>query len=412
MTGRKPHLVVVNDFAHVNGGTAMVALSSAIALAGQGYPVTVFAAVGPVIPELKRAGVDVVCLGGHEITADPNRLRAVFGGLWNRAAARRMREVLKQLDPVETIIHVHGWTKALTAAPIAVALNRRFPVVMTLHDYFAACPNGGFYNFPKGRICPLQAMSPSCVTGNCDKNSRAQKLWRVARQMMQKRWGGIPGRIENFITVSGFSRNIMAPYLPGDARLYDVPNPIQTTQEPPTVPGTNQPFAFVGRLSPEKGAILFAEAAAKARIPVLFIGDGEQRQDVVTMLPEAVITGWVAPEDVRRHLRSARALVLPSLCYETQGMTVLEAAACGLPAIVPDTCAAREAVNDGVTGLWFRGGDADDLAARLTSLRDDDLVNRLGRAAYDRFWADPPTLERHILALETVYFQILAARTR
>ncbi|NMC44885.1 MAG: glycosyltransferase family 4 protein [candidate division Zixibacteria bacterium] len=412
MTGRKPHLVVVNDFAHVNGGTAMVALSSAIALAGRGYPVTVFAAVGPVMPELKQEGVDVVCLGGHEITANPNRLRAVFDGLWNRAAARRMREVLKRLDPADTIIHIHGWTKALTAAPIAAALNRRFSIVLTLHDYFAACPNGGFYDFPKGRICPLRAMSPSCLTCNCDKNSRAQKLWRVTRQMMQKRWGGIPGRIENVITVSGFSRDLMAPYLPGDARLYDVRNPIQATQEPPAVPGMNKPFAFVGRLSPEKGAILFAEAAAKARIPALFIGDGEQRQDVATRCPEGVITGWVAPEEVRRHLRSARALVLPSLCYETQGMTVLEAAACSLPAIVPDTCAAREAVNDGVTGLWFRGGDADDLAAKLTLLQDDNLVNRLGRAAYDRFWADPSTLERHILALETVYFQILAARTQ
>lgn len=412
MTGRKPHLVIVNDFAHVNGGTAMVALSSAIALAKRGYPVTVFAAVGSVMPELKQEGVDVVCLGRREIAADPSRLRAAYGGLWNRAAARRMREVLKRLDPADTIIHGHGWTKALTAAPITVALNRGFPVVVTLHDYFAACPNGGFYNFPKGRICPLRAMSPPCVACNCDKNSRAQKLWRVTRQMIQKRWGKIPGRIDNFIAVSRFSRDIMAPYLPGDARLYDVPNPIQATQEPPAVPGTNQPFAFVGRLSPEKGAILFAKAAAEAHVPALFIGDGEQRQAVATMCPDAAITGWVAPEEVLRHLRSARALVLPSLCYETQGMTVLEAAACGLPAIVPDTCAAREAVNDGVTGLWFRGGEADDLAAKLTLLQNDNLVNRLGRAAYDRFWSDPPTLERHILTLETVYSRILAARIR
>jgi glycosyltransferase involved in cell wall biosynthesis len=412
MTGRKPHLVVLNDFAHVNGGTAMVALSSALALAGRGYPVTLFAAVGPVMPELKREGVDVICLGSHEIAADPSRLRAAFGGLWNRAAARRMREVLKRLDPTDTIIHIHGWTKALTAAPIAVAIKQRFPVVVTLHDYFAACPNGGFYDFPKGRICPLRAMSPSCLICNCDKNNRTQKLWRVARQSVQKRWGGIPGRIRYFIAVSRFSRDIMTSYLPGDARMYDVPNPIQTIRDQPIQPGANKSFAFVGRLSPEKGADIFAEAAAITGLPALFIGDGDQRPTVKAIYPDAIMTGWVAPEEVRRHLISARALVLPSLCYETQGMTVLEAAACGLPAIVSDTCAAREAVIDGVTGLWFRGGDAHDLAAKLTSLRDDNLVNRLGRAAYDRFWADPPTREHRIQTLETVYQQILADYTR
>ncbi|MDD4052026.1 MAG: glycosyltransferase family 4 protein [candidate division Zixibacteria bacterium] len=411
MTDRKPHLVIVNDFAHVNGGTAMVALSSAAALARRGYAVTVFTAVGPVMEELTRDGLDVVCLGQHEIAADPNRLRAAFGGLWNRTAGRRMAEVLNNLNPTNTIIHVHGWTKALTAAPVAVALKQHFPVVMTLHDYFAACPNGGFYDFQKNRICTLKAMSPSCLTCNCDKNSYAQKAWRAARQTMQKRRGHIPGRIRHFITVSPFSRKIMQPYLPTDARLYDVPNPIQAEQASCPDPGGNKPFAYVGRLSPEKGTLLFAEAAQKAGVSVTFIGDGEQRGTIASLCPEAIITGWVPPSDVQRHLSWARVLVLPSLCYETQGMTVLEAAACGLPAIIPDTSAARDAVIDGETGVWFKGRDVDDLATKMTMLADDNLVRRMGRAAYDRFWDAPPTLERHVEALESVYHQILSDRT-
>jgi glycosyltransferase involved in cell wall biosynthesis len=411
MTGRRPHLVIVNDFAHINGGTAMVALSSAAALARRGYAVTVFTAVGPVMEELSRDGVDVVCLGRHEIAADPNRLRAAAGGLWNRTAARRMAEVLNNLDPTHTIIHVHGWTKCLTAAPVAAAIRRRFPVVMTLHDYFAACPNGGFYDFQKNRICTLKAMSPSCLACNCDKTSYAQKAWRVIRQTVQKRPGHIPDRIHHFITVSPFSRKIMQPYLPPDVRLYDVPNPILAAQISCADPGGNNSFAYVGRLSPEKGALLFAKAAKKVGVPAAFIGDGEQRGVIASQCPEAVITGWVPPSEVRWHLGSARVLVLPSLCYETQGMTVLEAAACGIPAIVPDTSAARDTIIDGRTGVWFKGGDVDDLAAKMTILTDNNLVRRMGQAAFDRFWADPPTLERHIEALELVYNRILSGRT-
>ncbi len=412
MTDHKPHLVILNDFAHINGGTAMVALSSAAALARRGYPVTLFASVGPVMEELRRDGVDIVCLGRHEIAADPRRLRAAIDGLWNRTAARRMAEVLNNLDPAHTIIHVHGWTKGLSAAPVAVALKRHFPVVLTLHDYFAACPNGGFFNFPHNRICTLKAMSPSCLVSNCDKNGHAQKAWRVVRQSIQRRQGHIPDSIRHFITVSQFSRRIMQPYLPPSARMYDVPNPIDAEREAPTNPGKNRPFAYVGRLSPEKGALLFAAAVAKAGMPALFIGEGEQHQAIASTCPEAVITGWVPHEEVRRHLRSARALVLPSLCYETQGMAVLEAAACGLSAIVPDTCAASQTVIGGETGLLFRGGDADDLVAKLSSLRGDTLVDRLGLAAHNRFWADPPTLERHVEALETIYQQVLSDHTR
>jgi glycosyltransferase involved in cell wall biosynthesis len=412
MTGHRPHLVIVNDFAHINGGTAMVALSSAAALARRGYPVTLFAAVGPVLAELTREGVDAICLGQHEIAADPNRLRAAVGGLWNRTAGRRMREVLRNLDPSDTVIHVHGWTKGLTGAPVAEAIQRRFPVVATLHDYFVACPNGGFYDFQKSRICPLPAMSLSCLARNCDKNGYSQKAWRVVRQMIQRRRGHIPDRLRHFITVSSFSRKIMQPYLPPDARLYDVPNPIWTAPESCANPGGNELFAYVGRLSPEKGALLFAKAVQKAGVPAVFIGDGEQRGAIASLCPEAVITGWVPPAEVQRQLCLARVLVLPSLCHETQGMTVLEAAACGLAAVVPDTCAAREAVIDGETGLWFRGGSVDDLAAKLSLLHDDNLVGRMGRAAHDRFQTDAPTLDRHIETLELVYHQVSSDHPR
>ena len=40
----------------------------------------------------------------------------------------------------------------------------------------------------------------------------------------------------------------------------------------------------------------------------------------------------------------------------------------GIPAIVPDTCAAREQVVDCVTGLWFRGGNSDDLQQKMEYL--------------------------------------------
>ena len=102
-------------------------------------------------------------------------------------------------------------------------------------------------------------------------------------------------------------------------------------------------------------------------------------------------------------------LVLPSLWFEAQGLVVAEAAAMGIPSIVPDTSGARDWVDDGIDGFWFRGGDADDLSRQiLRLLREPALAGRLGRAAYERFWAAPPTLDQHLGELERIYGDMLA----
>jgi glycosyltransferase involved in cell wall biosynthesis len=81
----------------------------------------------------------------------------------------------------------------------------------------------------------------------------------------------------------------------------------------------------------------------------------------------------------------------------------------GIPAIVADTSAARDLVIDGVTGLWFKGGDLYDLKEKMRRFAvDAEFAAKCGLAAYQRFWADPPTLERHVKELLGVYSHVLA----
>lgn len=82
----------------------------------------------------------------------------------------------------------------------------------------------------------------------------------------------------------------------------------------------------------------------------------------------------------------------------------------GLPVVVSDATAAREHVADGQNGLWFPVDDVDALAAKLGSLAcDNALVERLGRAANEYFWAHPRRfdVDRHIDALERIYEKIV-----
>jgi glycosyltransferase involved in cell wall biosynthesis len=205
---------------------------------------------------------------------------------------------------------------------------------------------------------------------------------------------------------------VLQPYLPESVQYHDIGNPIDVApqgQKPDTPLGD---FIFVGRISAEKGAGIFAEAARRAGKTAIFVGDGPAVDELKSSYPEAVILGWKSPQEVKSLMRDARALVFPSVWYEGQPLTVLESLALGTPVIVSDVCAGREAVNDGMNGLWFKSADPDSLANALIKLSDDSVAREMSRAAYDLYWAAPLTLDRHLDALIALYQCALADRAK
>lgn len=402
------NVIVVNDYAAINGGAAKVAIDSAIGLAKNGFQVVYFAAVGPIEPALTKSGIKVICLQQQDILNDPKRLRAAIRGIWNMLAAKQMADLLCRYSPDNTIVHVHGWTKALTSSPIRVAIKHGFKVVLTLHDYFIACPNGGFYDYPGNSVCNRLPLSFSCVTRNCDARNYSQKIWRVIRQIIQKHVGKIPFGISGFIAISNFSLEILRDYLPSTSTITLIQNPVATDRKTPVDVASNRDFVFVGRLSREKGVELFAEAMKQLDYKGIIVGGGPLESMLRINYPEMLYTGWVSSDHVYKILQKVRALVFPSLCFETQGLIVLEAMSLGIPVIVPNTAAAREFVVDGKTGLWFKGGDVIDLEKKMMMLcENSELTKNLGRSAYDRFWENPFDLQLHIDSVKQYYIKIL-----
>jgi len=403
------NVIVINDFAYVDGGASKIALGSAKALAQSGHRVTLFTAVGPVEPDLVEVeNLNVICLQQREVADDPNRMRAVIQGSWNVSAQQQMRVLLATLSPSNTIVHVHTWTKALSASVVQAALSLGYRVVLTLHDYFTVCPTGGFFDHSKQAICQLQPMSATCIATNCDSRSYGHKLWRVGRQWIQSHVGNIPVGVMDFISISNFSEEILVPMLPAEAKIHRVRNFIDMDQKPVADIKGNHVFSFSGRLSPEKGPQLLAECSRSLDLDVLFIGDGILREQLAKIAPRASFTGWVSSEVAREAMLRSRALVIPSLWYETQGLVAAEAVAMGIPVIVPTTCAAREWVEEGVTGLLFRGGDVSDLAQKIVFLRDHpESAAAMGKRAYQEYWQHPARLSEHCAELEKVYGEIL-----
>jgi glycosyltransferase involved in cell wall biosynthesis len=399
-------VLVLNDFCHVQGGASKVAIDEAIALAEAGVQITFLGAVGPICEALRDAPLRVVCLEQPQLLDVARRPAAALQGILNRAANAAMRELLAPLDPKSTIIHLHGYTKALTTGPALVARRAGFRPVVTLHDFFSACPNGAFYDYRKQKPCSLVALSPACIVTACDKRHQVHKAYRVVRGLAQRHLGRFPSCVRDYVTLSRRSADLLRPYLPDDAALYPLDNIIDVPFAPPVNVAANRSLLVLGRLDEEKGVTLAAETASRAGWPIVFAGEGPERPILERL--GAAITGWVSKEHVWLLLEQARCLIFPSRWYETFGLVVSEAAARGIPAVVSGVSAAAERINEGVTGWTFRSGDADDLARCLNLLCDDATVSRVGRAAYDEFWSSPPDRQHHTEALLSIYANVLA----
>lgn len=402
------NVIVVNDHLYADGGADVVALSSAEELAAAGASVTLFVADALRANDRTERKARLVCTGQSDLLHDPKPIRAALQGLWNRTAARQLRALMAEHDPAATVVHLHSWTKSLSSSVVHAVRDAGFPLICTLHDYFSICPTGALYDFQSNRICRLEPMSGQCVRTHCDSRRYSHKLYRVARQAVQSGRGGLPGDLREFIVVSRFSEALLRPHLPLDAQVIHVRNPIEIEPALATDLSDNRCVVMVARPSRLKGTELFLQACERAQVQAVCIGEGPERAELERRFRNARFTGQLSRADVSHEMRQAVALVLPSLGYETQGLVVDEAAALGVPAVVADTCAATDSVVHEGTGLVFKSGDVGSLAQALRRMVDEPgLAARLGAAAHERFWRDPPTPQAHARHLMQVYAGVI-----
>jgi glycosyltransferase involved in cell wall biosynthesis len=152
-------------------------------------------------------------------------------------------------------------------------------------------------------------------------------------------------------------------------------------------------FLFIGRLVMRKGLNFLLQACAilKARgyeqFSLMIIGEGESEADLKAMahqldLPNIIWQGRVAYDQVGRYFANADVFVFPTL-EDVWGMVLLEAMACGKPALCSRWAGAAEVmVIDGQNGYQFEPRDPERLANLMQKFLDDPaLAAQMGAAS-------------------------------
>jgi len=359
-------VLVVSKFWYRRGGLERVMFDECKWLADSGHELAHFSTQHPQNDPSPWDGYFAphLELGQGRRLTPSQTVTAALRMFHNEEAARRFRTLLNDFRP--NVVHAHGVHHQLSPSILTTARRAGVPVVQTLHDFHHICPGGVLLR--SGReVCD----SPLCsrfnylpaVRHRCVHGSLAASGLSACETAFQNTRGVYQRCVDRFISPSRFLADRMAASGWDRVPIDVVPN---ATSLPDRGEGGSS-FLYLGRLSAEKGVTVAIDAARRAGVRLLVAGDGPLA-NMLRAEGGAEFLGQLSPEKVAQRLNQARAVVVPSLCLESFGMSALDAMAAGLPVVASRIGAIPELVRDGVDGILVSPGDPSVLADAMAHL--------------------------------------------
>ncbi len=330
------------------------------------------------------------------------------------AAAERARPDLVHLHAAYFTLHPRT----------AEAIQRRWPVVCTVHDVTTLCFRGD--KCFRGDAPCTRRVGVGCVTSGCYRpGARLPPATDLLRIAGSGRVRAMYAAFDRVIAPSRFIRDVMVANgcLPGRVAVHPLFSRFETRAYEPTAMPTDGPavILFAGRLDAGKGAEVFIDALS-ALPPggwtAEIVGDGpvraeiERRSEALRHRGQLILRGTLDQTNLEDAYRRARVVVFPSLVQESFGLIGLEAMSFARPVVAFPCGGVTDWLADGVNGLLARRGDAGDLARALHELVSDRArAETLGEAGRRRLLAEF-TRQRHTDSLVETYEQALAERAR
>ncbi len=270
------------------------------------------------------------------------------------------------------VVHFHH---ALLIGVESLFLVRRVlpeaRIVFTLHDYYAICANHGQMVTAGDRgLC--RAASPDAC-GKCFPDIGPERF-----VLRRKHLQAMYGLVDHFVSPSEFLRDRYVEWGLDADRISVMANGRPAVAPAPhRASADRNVFGYFGNLSPFKGVMVAVDAmrqltAAGAKGMRLRIHGGTPFQSdefkerlaagLEATAPEVSHHGGYTAQDIPALMAAVDWVVVPSVWWENAPLVIQEAFQHRRPVICSDIGGMAEMVDDGVSGLHFRAGDASSLA--------------------------------------------------
>ncbi len=309
-----------------------------------------------------------------------------------------LKNILKQNFDVVNFHNI-----SLMGGPAVLSLSNAPVTLYTLHEHWLLCPTHIFWK-NNAQACD----KPQCI--RClIRSGIPPQLWRYTGLIKRSlRYVDTLLAPSQFTAEkhrqAGIANNIQV--LP----LFSTLNPEQKIPVDSTVsiPFVKQPFIYVGRITASKGIVVLLDIFSRLPdINLHVVGDGDllvRLKREYAGFKNIQFIGAVNQSELIQMYQNAKALILPSLAPETFGLTIVEAFACGTPALVRSAGGSRDIVD--TTGGGFVYQTDDELISRVKQLNADSelclLLGEKARKGFDSFYTE----EKHLNAYLTIVDKI------
>lgn len=338
----------------------------------------------------------------------------------SKTIERSFERFLDQIKP--DVVHIQHLYRLPTSL-ISLIKSKGIPVIVTLHDYWFIChairllrPNLEVCSGPLfGLKCAgcVELGLPIWASTFLRPLTTLLSVYRTAYMRSRLKEADLlispSSFLKNKFVEHGFSQDsILVSDNGTNTRLF---------QNLRKRPSNKVRFGYIGTIQRHKGVHILVEAFNKVNHPqaeLRIFGDPlvalnyYAEVQAIAHNPRIQFLGEFDNSEIGRILSEIDVLVVPSIWPENSPLTIHEAKLAKVPVVASNLGGMSDLVEDGITGLLFKPGNADELLDKLNLLIED-------RKLIKRFQGNIKpikSIEENARELEELYRKLIEARRR
>lgn len=286
-----------------------------------------------------------------------NERRGLVSYIFSFKYAVKLLYKLKKYKP--DVVHLHNYyhylsPSVLFAIKIYRVSNLNFKCVFTAHDYHLVCPNSGLQVFNSDG-CVNLVDAPAYSFKNIfryDSRGKSYSFYKFCQFYINYKLLKSHSVIDCILSPSVFLKKIFLKNTNfNDIKIIRNPVSNNTFLKSQVSSGSELiKLVYFGRVSREKGLVEFFNnyiVNAGLNIEINLYGEGDEEifntlKELETSSINFVFHGYKSRNEFFTELSCYDAFFLPSIWVENAPLSIIEAAACGLPVIVNDLGGMRE----------------------------------------------------------------------
>ena len=338
-----------------------------------------------------------------------NQLSVALNTAWNRRSYREMRGLLREHKP--DVLHITNTFPLISPSVYYAAEVERTPVVQALHNFRLLCPDAFLCRDSKVcEKCLTKKFAWPAIQHKCYRGSRAGSFAVSSMLAAHRLMGTWKNKVHLYYTLTEFSKGKLLNLGVDPDRIAVKPNCVYP--DPGVGQGDQNFVLFAGRLSQEKGisSLIDAWQSYNPNITLKIVGDGPLVEEVKAAAKSNPLIEWLGRKpftEVLTLMGQAKAVVIPSVFFETFGRIIIEAYSSGTPVVASRIGAMQELVLDGETGYFFEPGDSADLMSKVKFVLSNEDARQQMRTKARTEFESKYTFDHNFQMLLDIYNQAI-----